>query len=236
MSAQLKPSKRSYHRNEPNGKGKRQKTAAFTSQNLKISPGTTFFRVLCPASKGGSVIGKGGVVISQIRQETGAKVRVEETIPGCDERIIIIVGSDKDNEVGGDQRKDDDEETNATDEIDNAEDQDENGKDKQQSLPVEDAQPVQGPSSAQKALLLVFERIVEGESEMNEEDEVKDKASRLSMRLLIPSTQVDCLMGNGSGGIEQMSSESGAQISILPRDKLPVCASSSDALLQVIYY
>lgn len=127
MSGQLTPAKRQNDRNESNIRGKWQKTSAFNSQNLRIPPGTSFFRVLCPASKGGSVIGKGGGIISQIRQETGAKVRVEETVPGCDERIIVIIESDKENGVDAEQSKGE-EEKNDTDKVDNLDEQEKEEK------------------------------------------------------------------------------------------------------------
>lgn len=238
MSGQLTPAKRQHDRNEPNVRGKWQKTAAFNSQNLRIPPGTSFFRVLCPASKGGSVIGKGGGIISQIRQETGAKVRVEETVPGCDERIIVIIESDKEN--GGSEQNKVEEEKNATDEVDNSNEQEKDGEDKEsvattdkESDAAKDPQCEEGPSAAQKALLLVFERIAEGEPETDGGNEENENASTFSVRLLVLSSQAGCIVGEGGSFIKQMASESGAQINILPRDKLPVCASSSDELLQV---
>lgn len=39
--------------------------------------------ILCPGTKVGSVIGKGD---SKIFTETGVKGRVEEPVPGCDDR------------------------------------------------------------------------------------------------------------------------------------------------------
>lgn len=239
MSGQLTPAKRQHDRNEPNVRGKWQKTAAFNSQNLRIPPGTSFFRVLCPASKGGSVIGKGGGIISQIRQETGAKVRVEETVPGCDERIIVIIESDKENGGGSEQNKAE-EEKNATDEVDNADEQEKEGEDKEsvattdkESDAAKDPECEKGPSAAQKALLLVFERIAEGEPETDGGNEENDNASTFSLRLLVLSSQAVSILGEGESVIKQIESESGAQIKILPSDKLPVCASSSDELLQI---
>ncbi|KAL6953525.1 hypothetical protein U1Q18_016458 [Sarracenia purpurea var. burkii] len=236
MSVQLTPSKRPYdrRRTEPNGRGKWHKSSGFTSQNssLKVSPGSTVFRLLCPASKTGSVIGKGGNIISQIRQETGAKVRVEETVHGCDERIIVIIGTDKDSEVAADRIKEDGDETNATKEGDDATEHGEDDEDKK-SIPVQDLQSEKGTSSVQKALLLVFERIVEGESETNGADEQSNISSSFVVRLLVVSNQVGSLLGKGGSVIKQMSSDSGAQIRILPKDKLPLCASPSDELLQI---
>lgn len=235
MSVQLPPSKRPYDRIhiEPNGKGKRQKSSGYISQNLplKISPGSTVFRVLCSATKTGSVIGKGGSIISQIRQETGAKVRVEENVPGCDERLIVIIGSDKDSEVGADMSKEDGNGTNTIEEGDDANKHGEDDEDKK-SIPVEDLQSEKGTMSVQKALLLIFERMVEGESETDGGDEESNKSSTV-VRLLIFSSQVGCLLGKGGSVIKQISSDTGAQIRILPRDKLPPCASPSDELVQI---
>ncbi|KAK9865375.1 hypothetical protein WJX84_004462, partial [Apatococcus fuscideae] len=50
------------------------------------------FRILCPKHKVGSVIGKGGEIVSQIRRDTGARIKIEEPLPSCSERIISISG------------------------------------------------------------------------------------------------------------------------------------------------
>ncbi|XP_042508732.1 KH domain-containing protein HEN4-like [Macadamia integrifolia] len=245
MSFALTPSKRPHDRSswELNGKGKWQKSANFSlqSQALKISPRSTVFRVLCPASKTGGVIGKGGNVISQIRQETGAKVRVEETVPGCDERVISIAGSDKETEASNEQNKEggEDSNNNITEESDEAEEHEENSGDKESS-PAADSQTGKATSSVQKALLLVFETMVEGEpdecdegDEGDEGDEESKEPSCFVVRLLVLSSQVGCILGKGGSVIKQIAAESGAQIRILPRDKLPLCASQADELVQL---
>ncbi|KAF3794007.1 KH domain-containing protein [Nymphaea thermarum] len=58
-------------------------------------PGQTAFRLLCPSALVGGVIGKSGSVIQLFRQETGALIRVEEAVPGCDERVILVVAATK---------------------------------------------------------------------------------------------------------------------------------------------
>ncbi|CAI9753515.1 unnamed protein product [Fraxinus pennsylvanica] len=240
MSVPLTPSKRPYDRNprELNGRGKWQKSAAFGSENsaLRGSPASNVIRLLCPASKIGAVIGKGGGVISQIRQETGVKVQVEDTYPGCDERVVVIVGSDNENEVGsGHSKPDCVEGSNTNGKGEEGGDTDEHGENDEdkQSVPVEDSQSENVVSSVHKALLLVFERIVDGEIEMDGGDDGVNKVSSSIVRLLVFSSQVGCLLGRAGSVIKQMSSESGAQIRILPRDKLPSCASSSDELVQI---
>lgn len=61
------------------GGGKRQNTQ-----------GDIVIKILVPCAKMGGVIGKGGSVINTLRQETGAKIKAEETVPGCDERVANI--------------------------------------------------------------------------------------------------------------------------------------------------
>ena len=48
------------------------------------------FRVLCPNKKIGGVIGKGGTIIRRLREEIGVKIKVTDSVPGSDDRIIII--------------------------------------------------------------------------------------------------------------------------------------------------
>ncbi|KAK6160559.1 hypothetical protein DH2020_003940 [Rehmannia glutinosa] len=64
--------------------------------------------------------------------------------------------------------------------------------------------------------------------------EMKKAISRLQLLFdYLSSGQVGCLLGKLGVLLNKMSSESGAQIRILPKDKLPSCASSSDELVQI---
>ncbi|KAL5559875.1 hypothetical protein UlMin_036086 [Ulmus minor] len=240
MSVPLTPSKRSHEENlvDPDGKGKWQKSTGPYSYNQpsKFPSGSPVFRLLCPASKLGSVIRKDGSIMSQISQETGVKIRIEETVPGCDEKVIVIGGSessDKENEVHTEQSKESGgEEANVGQKHDDKKEYGENVADKE-SVPVEGSKSEKGIASIQKALFLVFGKMVEGEPEKDKGDEETCKHSTFVLRLLVISAQVGCLLGKGGSVIKQMSSESGAQIRILPRDKLPSCASISDELVQI---
>nr|XP_015621489.1 KH domain-containing protein HEN4 isoform X3 [Oryza sativa Japonica Group] len=112
MASRSTPSKRPFQKNssEQNGRGKWQKTKHNSLQQpqLIVQPGVPIFRILCPTSKSGNVIGKGGGIIAKIRQETGVKIRVDEVVPGCDERVIVITAIDKDREVSHVQTKEND--------------------------------------------------------------------------------------------------------------------------------
>ncbi|PON68318.1 Polyribonucleotide nucleotidyltransferase [Parasponia andersonii] len=229
MSVSLTPSKRQHDGNltELGGKGKMQKSTGSNAQSA-------VFRVLCPASKTESLIGKDGYVISQIGEDTGAQIRVKETIPGCDERVIVI-GLEKEDEVCTEQNKEDEvdsEEANVGAKHDETKEETENVEDKE-SISVENSKPEKGIPSLQKALSFIFERMVEGHPETDGGNEESKKSSPFVLRLLVLSTQVGCILGKGGSVIKQMSSESGAQIRILPRDKLPPCATALDELVQI---
>lgn len=46
--------------------------------------------VLCPNDKTGIVIGKGGNAIRQLRDATGARIKVAEVVPEAEERLVVI--------------------------------------------------------------------------------------------------------------------------------------------------
>ncbi|XP_044510998.1 RNA-binding KH domain-containing protein RCF3-like isoform X1 [Mangifera indica] len=236
MSVPLTPAKRSSDRShtESNGKGKWQKLAGNYSQDQssKSSDSDATIRVLCPVSKIDGIIGKDGETISQISQEAGVMIRVEEIVPGCDERVVVIAGSYKESEASTEHSKEGGvEETNATEKEDTNLKDSENDADKE-SVPLADSKSESQTSDLQKALLLVFEKIA-AEPETDGGDEENKNSSIFILRLLVLSNQVGCLLGKGGSVIKLMSADSGAQIRVLPRDKLPTCASASDEVVQV---
>ncbi|GKV33499.1 hypothetical protein SLEP1_g42004 [Rubroshorea leprosula] len=233
MSTPLTPSKRPHERSlaEPNGKGKLQKSTSLS----KSSPGSIILRVVCPASKTGIFIENGGTIISQIQQETGAKVRVEETIPASDERVIVIMDASELSSEGTEVGSKRSEERSSANVAEENEDKRESGKndENKESDSLKDVKSVKESSTLQKALVLVFERIVEPEPKAGGGNEETDKSTTVVLRLLVLSSQIGCLLGKGGSVIKQMSSESGAQIRIIPRDKLPSFASATDELVQI---
>ncbi|XP_020582197.1 KH domain-containing protein HEN4-like [Phalaenopsis equestris] len=234
MALPLTSSKRPFERypNEPNGRGKWQKTSPSVSQpnQFKVPPGSVVFRVLCPSSKTGSVIGKGGGIIAKIRHETGTRIKLEDTVFGCDERVVTISGPANYSKFRNVQNKLDDSDSNSDDGEDSrasAEDCEE----KEDSSTTDSSKSAKATSSVQKALLLIFERIIEGEQENDDADKTNKKSHFI--RLLVLSNQVGCLLGKGGSVIKQMSTDSGAQIRILPRSKLPLCASPREEIVQI---
>ncbi|XP_062196481.1 KH domain-containing protein At4g18375-like [Phragmites australis] len=78
---------RDYDRDERNYQKKRPFAHAQESSN---NDELVVYRILCPDSVIGSVIGKNGNVINAIRQQTNAKVKVVDPYPGSDKRIILV--------------------------------------------------------------------------------------------------------------------------------------------------
>ncbi|KAL9233751.1 hypothetical protein vseg_008707 [Gypsophila vaccaria] len=58
--------------------------------SFAIGADDTVYRYLCPAPKIGSIIGRGGEIVKQLRLDTKAKIRIGETVPGCEERVVTI--------------------------------------------------------------------------------------------------------------------------------------------------
>ena len=145
------------------------------------------FRLLCPGPRIGSVIGRGGDVIRQIRAETTAKIKILDAVPGAEERVVLITC----NEDG--------------------------------------VAPI---SPAQVALFRVYACVAEagGGGGGGGGDGASGPAA---FRMLVPAQQIGCLLGKGGSIIKGMRDETGAQIRILPRENLPLCALEGDELVEV---
>ncbi|XP_072990493.1 RNA-binding KH domain-containing protein RCF3 isoform X2 [Typha latifolia] len=187
-----------------NNYGKRQSDYADEGGNKRRNPGEerdtyapgpedTVYRYLCPGRKIGSIIGRGGEIVKQLRADTQAKIRIGETVPGCEERVITIFSASREINF------------------------------------FEDTGDKICP--AQDALFRVHERLVTDEAPGDEEDD--GGSPQVTVRLLVPSDQIGCIIGKGGQIIQGIRSDTGAQVRILKNEHLPACAISSDELLQI---
>lgn len=175
------------------------------SHSHAIDRDDTVFRYLCPVRKIGSVIGRGGDIVKQLRMETRAKIKIGEAIPGCDERVITIYS--------------------ASDETNN----DDGGE--------------KALSPAQDALFRIHDRVAAddhaplrsgGEDGSDSEGEQQQQQQQqVTAKLLVPSDQIGCVLGRGGQIVQNIRSETGAQIRIIKDRNMPLCALSSDELVQV---
>lgn len=53
------------------------------------------------------------------------------------------------------------------------------------------------------------------------------------IRLLVPSSQIGCVLGKGGAIITKLREESGAQIRVVGGDQVPRCALPTDEMVQV---
>lgn len=79
---------------------------------------------------------------------------------------------------------------------------------------------------AQEALLHIQTRIV---------DLQLDKDNIITTRLVIPSSDIECLDGRDASLLD-IRRLTGANIQILPTEELPVCVAKSDELIQVVIW
>jgi len=78
---------------------------------------------------------------------------------------------------------------------------------------------------AQEALLHIQTRIV---------DLILDKDNTITTRLVVPSSEIECLDGKDAS-LSEIRRLTGANIQILPRDELPPCVAKADELVQVCH-
>ncbi|KAL2552292.1 RNA-binding KH domain-containing protein [Forsythia ovata] len=145
--------------------------------SFSIGPNDTVYRYLCPVKKIGSIMGRGGEIIKQLRSDTESKIRIGDSVPGCEERVVTIYSTSK-----------------------------------------------------ERMLLKVHDRITADDLAADEESE---KAPQVTVRLLVPSDQIGCIIGKGGQKVQNIRSETGAQVRIVKDDHLSLCAVSSDELVQV---
>lgn len=189
---------------------------------LYLPAGHVAFRLLCHASRIGGVIGKSGVVIKQLQQSTGAKIRVEDAPPECSDRVIAVIApAALCSRVT--LRESDKGENNAvpSPHVENESDKKENTEDYEcRETEI---------SKAQEALLRVFERILEVAAESNG---VEVGVGVVSCRLLVETNRVGSIIGKQGKVVESIRKETGTKVRVLV-DKLPACANRNDEMLEV---
>ena len=173
--------------------GNKRRNPGDDRESFSIGREDTVYRYLCPGKKIGSIIGRGGEIVKQLRADSKSKIRIGETVRGCEERVVTIYSSS--------------EETNMFDDTDNL------------------------VCPAQDALFRVHDRVIADDLAAGEDLE---ETPQVTAKLLVPSDQIGCVIGKGGQIVQNIRSETGAQIRILKDDHLPDCALSSDELVQVI--
>ncbi|KAM1130432.1 hypothetical protein ACFX1X_045602 [Malus domestica] len=180
------------------GGGNKRRNSGEEREQFIIDAEDTVYRYLCPVKKIGSIIGRGGEIVKQLRVDTKSKIRIGETVPGSEERVVTIYSAS--------------DETNG----------------------FEDGGTYVAP--AQDALFKVHDRVIAEDTHNNIDEEADGSGGgghHVTARLLVPSDQIGCIIGKGGQIVQNIRSETGAQIRILKEDHLPSCALNSDELVQI---
>ncbi|CAK9186073.1 unnamed protein product [Ilex paraguariensis] len=172
--------------------GNKRRNHGNDRDSFSIGPEDTVYRYLCPGKKIGSIIGRGGEIVKQLRAESKSKIRIGETVQGGEERVVTLYSSS--------------EETNEWDGIDNT------------------------LCPAQDALFKVHDRVVADDLAADEDTE---EVPQVTARLLVPSDQIGCIIGKGGQIVQDIRSETGANVRIMKDKHLPLCALNSDELVQI---
>lgn len=172
--------------------GNKRRNHADDRDSFTIDKEDTVYRYLCPIKKIGSIIGRGGEIVKQLRADTKSKIRIGETVPGCDERVVTIYSPS--------------DESNAFEDSGNY------------------------VSPAQDALFKIHDRVI---AEELQGDEDSEGSHQVTARLLVPSDQIGCVIGKGGQIVQNIRTDTGAQIRILKDEHLPPCGLSSDELVQI---
>ncbi|KAI9396398.1 hypothetical protein POPTR_004G123400v4 [Populus trichocarpa] len=91
--------KRSHSQSDYDIGANKRRNSGDDRERYVIDSQDTVYRYLCPAMKIGSIIGRGGEIVKQLRIDTKSKIRVGETVPGCEERVVTMYSpSDETNE------------------------------------------------------------------------------------------------------------------------------------------
>ncbi|XP_023764756.1 KH domain-containing protein HEN4 [Lactuca sativa] len=175
---------------------------------LTVHAGCTCFRLLCHASRIGGVIGKSGVIIKQLQQETSAKIRVEDPPPDSDDRVITVIANSAANK------------TISFIEHNN-----------QLNKNLDEGSEYSEVSAAQEALVKVFERILLVAAEAD--GGYFAPGGVASCRLLADKSVIGSVIGKGGKVIEKIRKDTGCRVRILVQDKLPSCALPTDEMVEI---
>ncbi|XP_024032920.1 KH domain-containing protein HEN4 isoform X3 [Morus notabilis] len=180
-----------HHNHRRRGQINTPRSRRRSPQRFKVPPGHVAFRLFCNQSAIGGVIGNNGAVVSQLRRETDTKIHLENSAPGSDYGVVLVIGSrSRDRTIAL-----------------TAGEGDESGREEECRCDV---------SGAQEAMIRVLDRIwmLEAPSEGGGGG---GTASRMVWcRLLAHGSQIRVVMGKGGTNIVRMRKQSGADIRILP--------------------
>ncbi|XP_057783900.1 KH domain-containing protein HEN4-like [Salvia miltiorrhiza] len=168
--------------------------------------GQVAYRLLCHVHTAGGVIGNSGSIIKQLETLTGSRIRFEEGLPNCHERVVNIVGDAalvRKISVGGGEEEN--------------------------TVSVSKAQ-----EGLMRVFERVLE--VEGNTGKNDNGDDNEHRSNglIVCRLLAPTVQIGALMGKGGKIVDAIRKSTGAKIRVFKKEQIPSCAAPEEELIQIV--
>lgn len=200
----------SNHRNSAASRGS---ASANNKPNHPDAPaaGQAAYRLLCHVHTAGGVIGNSGSIIKQLETLTGSKIRFEEGLPNCHERVVNIVGDaalEMKMSVGGGEEEN--------------------------TVSVSKAQ--EGLMRVFERVLEVEGHTAKNGKNENGDDNEHRSNGLIVCRLLAPTVQIGALMGKGGKIVDAIRKSTGAKIRVFKKEQIPPCAAQEEELIQVISY
>ncbi|GAB2267930.1 hypothetical protein Dimus_002906 [Dionaea muscipula] len=94
------------HSDYPDSGGSKRRNPGDERDQFTIGSDDTVYRYLCPTTKIGSIIGRGGEIVKQLRVDTKSKIRIGETVPEANERVVTVYSSsDETNDIDGSETR-----------------------------------------------------------------------------------------------------------------------------------
>ncbi|KAL3838666.1 hypothetical protein ACJIZ3_023257 [Penstemon smallii] len=170
-------------------------------------PGQVAFRLLCHVHNAGGVIGSSGSIIKNLEILTGSRIRFEEGLPNCLERVINIVGDA------------------AVDKWISF------GVEEEEMVEVSKAQ--EGLMRVFERVLEV-EGNCGGNDDDDSNEHYSNGGFVVGCRLLAPTGRIGAVMGKGGKIVDGIRRSSGARIRVLKKEQIPACAASEEELIQIM--
>ena len=202
------------------------------SANASATRGRAVFRLLCPESRVGGLIGKSGANVKRIVAETGAAVKVLDSAAQCNERAVLVSAARE----GGD----DGERCAACEAAtmvvgfltSRKPDGEEGERGREEATGGEKTREEDGVVNleARERGERGAKTVVEGEKE----EEGGNSGPHVTLRLLVPAGQAGHLIGKGGENIREIRKlANGAHVEVQEVGHVPSCATSEDRVVEI---
>eukprot|EP00270_Netrium_digitus_P009979 TRINITY_DN306_c0_g5_i1.p1 TRINITY_DN306_c0_g5~~TRINITY_DN306_c0_g5_i1.p1 ORF type:complete len:479 (+),score=128.53 TRINITY_DN306_c0_g5_i1:85-1437(+) len=170
-------------------------------------PGDNVFRLIVQVHKVGGIIGRRGEFVKRICEQTHARIKILDGIPGTDERVVMVSGKEV---------------------------PDADIPPAVEAFLRVHKRLVDGSTGAESGSWETLDNAAVFQQQQQQQQQGRaGGGAHMSTRLLVAATQAGSLIGRQGLTIRAMQDDSGAHIRILPTEQLPLCALEDDRVVEV---